>query len=103
MVDPGKGPRGPGPPLFLDQTEVQRAEKKNFFETEPPLPRETESPPPPYLVVWIRHCLLLLYLCLLLTYVVEQVSNEYFFCLTSFLQMEKEEGQVFTFCYNKKI
>ena len=38
MVDPGKGPGGPGPPLFLDQTEVQRAEKKNFFETEAPPP-----------------------------------------------------------------
>ena len=42
-------------------------------------------------------------LCLLVTYVVEQVSNYYFFCLTSFLQMEKEQGQVFTFCYSEKI
>ena len=36
----GKGPGGP-PPLFLDQTEDQRVEKK-FFET---------APPPPYLKV----------------------------------------------------
>ena len=31
VADPGEGPGGPGsPPLFLDQTEAQRAEK-NFF------------------------------------------------------------------------
>ena len=29
MVDPGEGPGGPVPPLFLDQTEAQRAE--NIF------------------------------------------------------------------------
>ena len=33
--DPGEGPRGPAPLSFLDQTEVQRAEKK-FLETAPP-------------------------------------------------------------------
>ena len=85
MVDPGKGPGGPGPPLFLDQTEVQRAEKKIFFETEsPPARPSPRPPPPPYLEVWIRYCLLLLYLCLLVTYVVEQVSNEYFFLFNVF-------------------
>ena len=35
MVDPGEGLEGPEPPLFLDQTEAQRAEKF-FFETAPP-------------------------------------------------------------------
>ena len=30
MADPGEEPRGPGPPLFLDQTEAQRAEKFVF-------------------------------------------------------------------------
>ena len=37
----GRAP-GAGPPLFLDQTEDQRVEKK-FFETAPPL----------YLRVWM--------------------------------------------------
>ena len=51
---------GPGPPLFLDQTEARRAE--NFFWRPPPLPRlclrvwMTVPPLPPYLKVWIRHC-----------------------------------------------
>ena len=39
VVDPGKGPGGEGgggSPLFLDQTEVQRAEK-TFSDTRPPL------------------------------------------------------------------
>ena len=42
--------RGPGglPPLFLDQTEVQRAEKK-FGETSPPFLRVWMTPPPPTL------------------------------------------------------
>ena len=39
MADPGEGPRPPCP-LFLDQTEAQRAEK-NFFGEQPSL--------------WIRH------------------------------------------------
>ena len=37
VADSGKGPggaRSPLPPLFLGQTEAQRAEKK-FFETTP--------------------------------------------------------------------
>ena len=42
MVDPGKGPGGYIPsPLFLDQTEARRAEKK--FLGDRPLP-----PPPTY-------------------------------------------------------
>ena len=36
-------------PLFLDQTEAQRAEKF-FFET---------AAPAPYLKMWIRHCAVL--------------------------------------------
>ena len=43
VVDTGEGPGGPIAPLFLDQTETQRA-KKNFF-----------GDPPPYLMVWIWH------------------------------------------------
>ena len=35
-----------GPPLFLDQTEAQKAEK--FFLVTPP--------PPPSLKFWIQHC-----------------------------------------------
>ena len=28
VADPGEGPGGPGPPLFLDQTEARGAQKK---------------------------------------------------------------------------
>ena len=35
MADPGEGPGEPAPPLFLDQTEAQRAEK-DFFKTALP-------------------------------------------------------------------
>ena len=42
VADPGEGPGLP-PPLFLDQTNVQRAEKCFFFATGPPSP-------PPHLV-----------------------------------------------------
>ena len=45
VAGPGEGPGGAVPPLFLDQTEARRAEKKNL-ETTPPLP--------PYLRVWMR-------------------------------------------------
>ena len=35
MADPWEGPRGPGPPVFLDQTEARRVGKK-FFLNRPP-------------------------------------------------------------------
>ena len=38
------------PSLFLDQTKIRRAEKKNSGACTPPPP-----PPPPYLKVWNRH------------------------------------------------
>ena len=46
------------PPLFLDQTEVRKAEKKIW---RPGLPSPylrvwMTTPPPPFLKVWIRHC-----------------------------------------------
>ena len=53
MADPVEGPGGPGPTLFFDQTEAQRA-KKNFLETAPPSP-PLPSPLPTYLKVWTRH------------------------------------------------
>ena len=59
MVDPAGGPGGP--PLFLDQTEAQRAQKI-FSETGPlPYLRAWMTVPPPpnpllYLNVWIPHC-----------------------------------------------
>ena len=46
--------RGPAPPLFLDQNEARRADKKNF-ESAPPYLRVWMTAPPPYLKVWIRH------------------------------------------------
>ena len=47
MADPGEGPGRPGPTLFFDQTEAQRAKKKFVWRPPPlsPLP----SPLPPYL------------------------------------------------------
>ena len=45
------------PPLFLDQTEAQRAEKNFWGRPGPPLSQGLNyHPPPPYLKVWIRHC-----------------------------------------------
>ena len=55
VSDPGEGPKGPGPPLFLDQTEAWRAEKF-FLRPTPPFLRAWMTPPP-YLKVWICHCL----------------------------------------------
>ena len=45
-----RGPGGPAPPLFLDQNEVQRAEKKSF-ETGPPLSQGLDDRRPTYLRV----------------------------------------------------
>ena len=36
VKDPGEGPGAPAPPLFFDQNEAPRAEKK-FFADQPPL------------------------------------------------------------------
>ena len=47
VADPGEGPGGPVPPLFLDQAEAKRAEKI-FLETDQPPP-----PPTAYLRVWM--------------------------------------------------
>ena len=64
-MDPGEGPGGPAPPppLVLDQTEAQRAEK-NFLETPfpappppPPLSKGLDDRAPTYLKVWIQHWL----------------------------------------------
>ena len=73
MADPGEGPGGPCPPLFLDQTETRRAEKY-FFGDRPPslnfirllrvvittyrpaLSQSLDDRAPPYLKVWIGHC-----------------------------------------------
>ena len=47
------------PLLFLDQTETQRAEKI-FLETTPSLYRGLDDrAAPPYLKVWIRHCIII--------------------------------------------
>ena len=43
-------------PLFLDQNEAQRAEKK-IFEAPPPLSQGLDDLPPPYLKVWICQCI----------------------------------------------
>jgi len=56
----GRGPGGPGPPLFLDQTEARRAEK--FFWRPPPslsqgLDDRASPPSFIWLRVWIRQCL----------------------------------------------
>ena len=55
VADPGKGPGNLPlpPPLFLDQTEARRAEKKLFEDHPPPYLRVWMTPPPPYLKVFI--------------------------------------------------
>ena len=50
----GRGPGGPGLPLFLDQTETRRAEKI-FFGDRPPPSKGLDLDPSPYLKVWIWH------------------------------------------------
>ena len=63
-----RGVRGAQPPpLFLDQTEVRTAEiffflgggGGNFFfgTTPPPISQGLDDRSPPYLKVWIRHCI----------------------------------------------
>ena len=54
VADLGEVP-GP-PPLFLDQTEARRAEKI-FSGDHPPLSQGLDDRAPPYLKVWIRHCM----------------------------------------------
>ena len=54
----GRDLASPPPPpthlLFLDQTEIQKAEKKNFFYTEPPLSQGLDDcSPPPILSQWL--------------------------------------------------
>ena len=56
VADLGEVPRGAGSPLFLDQTEAQRA-KKISLETPSPLSQGLDDRAPPYLKVWIRHCM----------------------------------------------
>ena len=53
MTDPGEAP----PPIYLDQTEARKAEKK-FLETGPPLSQGLDDrhplpSPPPYLKDWM--------------------------------------------------
>lgn len=51
-----RSPGGPGPPpsfFFIDQSEVQRAEKDSLETIFPPPPPPT---PTPYLMAWIRYC-----------------------------------------------
>ena len=53
----GGAQRGPAPtPLFLDQNEARRAEKKSL-SPGPPLSQGLDDrvPHPPYLKIWIRH------------------------------------------------
>ena len=60
VADLGEGPRGPNPhPLFLDQPEAQRAEKKCFWRL-PPRPllcHNLDDRAPPYLRASICHWL----------------------------------------------
>ena len=55
VADPGEGPGGPGPPLFLEKkTEAGRDEKMFWRPPRPP-------PLPLYRKVWIRQCSVKLY------------------------------------------
>ena len=57
MADLREGPGGPAPPLFLDQTESQKAEKNFIGDRAPSSSQDLDDCPPlaPYLKVWIRH------------------------------------------------
>ena len=60
VADLGEVPGEPAPPsLFLDQTEAWRAEKIFFGDhpPTPPLSQGLDDRAPPYLKVWIRHCM----------------------------------------------
>ena len=51
----GGAQRGPAPtPLFLDQNEPRRADKKNFESAPTPYLRVWMNPPT-YLKIWIHH------------------------------------------------
>ena len=50
VVDPGQGPGKPAPPLFLDQTEAWRAEKKFFLDHSSPLFQGLDDRPPPHFI-----------------------------------------------------
>lgn len=53
VADSVKGPRGPvpPPPFIFEQTEAQRAEKKNFLRPPPPpLSQGLDNRAPPYLL-----------------------------------------------------
>ena len=52
VVDPGEGPGGPRPPLFLDQNEARRAEKKLFWGWAPTLSQGMDDCPPPPPLIW---------------------------------------------------
>ena len=41
-----RGPRGLCPPLFLDQTEARRAQKKFFGDQASPFSKGVDDPPP---------------------------------------------------------
>ena len=47
MADPGEGPGGPDPPLFLDQTEARRVEKYIFLKTALALSQGLDDRGPP--------------------------------------------------------
>ena len=51
------GTRGVRPPLFLDQTQVRRAEKNSYKTQPPPYLRIWMTVPPRNLKVWIRYCI----------------------------------------------
>ena len=72
MVDPGEGYGGPTPPLIFRPHGGPKGRnfffgggpKFFFFLRPPPTPAisqglDDRSPPPPYLKVWIRHCILM--------------------------------------------
>ena len=75
----GRGPGGPGHPLFLDQTRDPKDRKYVFWRPPPLLSKGLDDlnppPSPPYLKVWIRHCYLPPKLLQYVTYVVTLRSH----------------------------
>ena len=50
VAEPGKGPGGSCPPLFLDQTEARRTEKKKWGGRASPLSQGLDDCPRPFLI-----------------------------------------------------
>ena len=57
VADLGEVPRGLGPPLIFRPSWGPKGAEKNLFGDRPPLSQGLDDRAPPYLKVWMRHCM----------------------------------------------